>query len=84
MKSPFKPLGSIIIAKLDEPKKQTPGGLNFIEDSQEKPHSAEVIAVGEDVKKIKVGDWVVYRPYSMLEVGDYVLLEEEDVLATVN
>jgi len=43
--------------------------------------------VGKNVKEIKAGDRIVYKSYSTTEIklGDteYILVKEEDVLATV-
>ena len=54
----------------------------------EKPKIAKVTVVGKDVKEIKKGDRIVYKTYSTTEVKvgdkDYILVKEEDILATVN
>jgi chaperonin GroES len=48
---------------------------------------AKVIKVGSKVKEIKAGDRIVYKSYSTTEVKvadkEYILVKEEDILATV-
>jgi chaperonin GroES len=48
---------------------------------------AKVLAVGKEVKQVKVGDRIVYKSYSTTDVkmgnDEYILVKEEDVLATV-
>ena len=43
--------------------------------------------MGKDVKDIKKGDKIVYKEYSTTEIKidgvDYIILKEEDVLATM-
>jgi chaperonin GroES len=43
--------------------------------------------VGKDVKAVKAGDRIIYKSYSSTEVkvgkDEYVLIKEEDILATV-
>lgn len=55
--------------------------------AQEKPKTAKVVAVGKEAKQIKVGDRIVYKTYSTTEVKvgkeEFILVKEEDVLATV-
>lgn len=87
MSSPLKPLGDFIVAQHDEAETKTASGLYLPEKSLEKPKTAKVVAVGKDVKQLKVGDRIVYKSYSNTEVKvdkvDYILVKEEDVLATV-
>ncbi len=87
MSSPLQPLGDFIVAQHEEAETKTASGLYLPEKSQEKPKTAKVVAVGKDVKQLKVGDRIVYKSYSNTEVKvdkvDYILVKEEDVLATV-
>ena len=45
------------------------------------------VAVGKDAAQIKVGDRILYKTYSTTDVKvegeDYILVKEEDILATV-
>lgn len=83
----IKPLSDRIVMIQEEAKTQTASGLYLPEGSKEKPKVAKVEAVGPDVKGVKAGDRVLYKEYSTTEVKldsvNYLLIKEEDVLATV-
>ena len=84
----ISPLPDYIVAKQDESEAKTASGLLLTENAKEKPKIAIVLAVGKNVKIVKVGDRIVYKGYSTtdvkLENNEYILVKEEDVLATVN
>jgi chaperonin GroES len=85
--APLTPLGDYVVAVGEEAEAKTASGLYLPDKAQEKPKTAKVVAVGKDAKQIKVGDRIVYKSFSTTEVkvGDteYILVKEEDVLATV-
>jgi chaperonin GroES len=87
MATPLHPLADYVVAQAEEAEEKTASGLFLTQNSQEKPKTAKVLAVGKDVKQVKVGDRVVYKSYSTndIKVGkdEYVLVKEEDILATV-
>lgn len=87
MSTPIKPLADRVVAVREEVKTQTASGLYLPETSKEKPVVAKVIAVGPDVKHLKTGDRIVYKEYSTTELKvdttEYLIVREEDVLATV-
>ncbi|HSX47284.1 MAG TPA: co-chaperone GroES [Patescibacteria group bacterium] len=88
MTSPLQPLGDHIVAVSEEAETKTVSGLYIPDKAQEKPKIAKVIAVGKDVKQVKNKDRIVYKSYSTTEIKieqkEYILVKEEDVLATVN
>jgi chaperonin GroES len=81
------PLGDYIVAEPEEAPTKTASGLYLPEKSAEKPKVATVLAVGPDAKQVKVGDRILYKSYSPTEVKvdnkEYLLVKEEDVLATL-
>ena len=83
----IEPLADYVVAVSEEAAKKTASGLYLPENAQDKPKTAKVVAVGADVKQVKKGDVIIYKSYSTtdVEVGgkDYILVKEEDVLATV-
>jgi chaperonin GroES len=87
MSSPLKPLGDRIVAIRDVPETKTASGLYLPEAAKEKTTVAAVVAVGADVKEVKVGDRIVYKEYSITELKtggkEYLIVKEEDVLATL-
>ena len=76
-----------VVAVREAVKTQTASGIYLPETSKEKPVVAEVTAIGPDVKQVKVGDKIVYKEYSTTELTvegtEYLIVREEDVLATV-
>jgi chaperonin GroES len=83
----IQPLADYVVAQGEEPETKTASGLYLPEKAAEKPKTAKVVAVGKDVKQIKVGDRIIYKSYSTTDVKvgaeEYILVKEEDVLATV-
>ncbi len=87
MSVPIQPLADYIVAQVEEAASKTASGLYIPGGAQEKPKVAKVSAVGKEVKSVKVGDRIIYKGYSQTEVKvdsvEYLLVKEEDVLATV-
>lgn len=87
MADAIKPLGDRIVAVREEAPSKTASGIYLPDTAQEKPVVAKVIAVGPDVSQLKVNDRILYKEYSTTEVkigtNEYILVKEEDVLATV-
>ncbi|HET8992110.1 MAG TPA: co-chaperone GroES [Candidatus Saccharimonadales bacterium] len=87
MSTPLQPLADYIVAESEEAETKTASGLYLPEKAQEKPKTAKVLAVGRAVKELKAGDRIVYKSYSTTEVKveskEYILVKEEDVIATV-
>lgn len=83
----IKPLADYVVVQQEEAEAKTASGLYLPTQAQEKPKIAKVLAVGKDVKEVKVGDRVIYGGYSNTEVRqdgkDYILIKEENVYATV-
>jgi chaperonin GroES len=87
MSVPIQPLADYVVSQAEEAKSKTASGLYLPNNAQEKPKTAKVLAIGKDVKQVKVGDKILYKSYSITEVKvdteDYILVKEEDILATV-
>jgi chaperonin GroES len=75
------------VAQADEAETKTASGLYLPEKSAEKPKTSKVVAIGKEVKEVKVGDRIVYKSYSNTDVKvdgtEYILVKEEDILAKV-
>lgn len=84
---PIEPMADYIVAQTEEAASKTASGLYIPGGAQEKPTVAKVVAVAKAVKAVKVGDRIIYKSYSQTEVKvgaeEYLLVKEEDVLATV-
>ena len=96
MSVPIQPLADYVVAEAEAAATKTASGLYLPDKAAEKPKIAKVVAVGpgkigDDNKRVpvalKAGDRIVYKGYSTtdVKVGDreYILVKEEDVLATV-
>ena len=87
MSVPIQPLADYVVAQQEEAASKTASGLYLPGNAQEKPKVAKVVAVGKEVSGVKVGDRIIYKSYSTTEVklgkDEYILVKEEDVLATV-
>ncbi len=83
----LQPLADWVVAEAEEAVTKTASGLYLPDKAAEKPKTAKVIRVGKNVKEIKAGDRIVYKSYSTTDVkiddAEYVLVKEEDIIATV-
>ena len=88
MSVPIQPLADYVVAQPEAAEAKTASGLYLPDSAKEKPKTSKVVAVGKEVKSVKVGDRILYKSYSTTEVklgnDEYILVKEEDVLATVN
>ncbi len=96
MSVPINPLSDYVVAQAEVASNKTASGLYLPDNATEKPKTAKVVAVGpgkvgDDNERVpmtvKVGDRIVYKSYSTTDVKvgdqDYILVREDDVLATV-
>jgi chaperonin GroES len=83
----LQPLSDRIVAKPIEAETKTASGILLPDQAKEKTQIAKVLAVGKDVKEVKVGDNIVhteYGPNRFKQGADELLIvKEEDVLAVV-
>ena len=89
------PLGDRVVLKQSEKEETTKSGIILTAKAQEKPVTAEVVAVGpggmvdgkEVTMQVKVGDQVIYSKYAGNEVKldeeEYVIVRQNDILAIV-
>ncbi len=87
MSAPLQPLADYVVAVAEEANTKTASGIYLPQNATEKPKTAKVLAVGDKVKLVKINDRIVYKGYSTTEVKvgttEYILVKEEDILATV-
>jgi chaperonin GroES len=81
----LQPLADRLVAKPLEAQDKTASGFYVPDAAKEKPQMGEVVAVGKEVKEIKVGDHVVYSQYKpdtvKIDGDELMIMKEEDVLA---
>ncbi len=87
MPTPLNPLADNVVAMAEEVSNKTASGIYLPDNATEKPKTAKVVAVGPSVSQVKVGDKIIYKSFSTTEVKvnkeEYIIVKEEDVLATV-
>ena len=87
MSVPLVPLADYVVVEQEKAQTRTASGLYLPEKAADKPKIAKVLAVGKQVKDVKVGDRVVYGGYSNTEVKidttEYILVKEENIYAVV-
>jgi len=82
----FKPLGDRVLIKVKEAETKTASGIYIPDNAEkEKPTQAEIIAIGSEVKDVKVGDNVVFTKFARsatvtLEETDYLVMETAEIL----
>lgn len=83
----LQPLSDWVVAEQEEAETKTASGLYLPDKAAEKPKVAKVLKVGKSVKDVKAGDRIVFKSYSTTDIKlggtEYVLVKEEDILATV-
>lgn len=82
----LKPLKDMVVAVVEKPLEKTESGI-LLGEAKEKPVYAEVESVGPEVKDVKKGDKIIYKEYAgtnlKVEGREYIIVKEEDVLATL-
>lgn len=94
--STVKPLGDRVLVKVSDAEEKTAGGILLPDTAREKPQVGEVVQVGSGKRnddgsyqamEVKAGDKVLYSKYAgtdlKLGTEEYVLLREQDILATL-
>lgn len=84
----IQPMADYIVVQAEETANKTASGLYLPGNAQEKPKIAKVVAVGDGVKTVKVGDRVIYRnEYEATTVKvakeEFTLVSAVNIIATV-
>ncbi len=84
----IQPMADYIVVQAEEAQAKTASGLYLPGNAQEKPKIAKVVAVGEAVREVKVGDRVIYKneyEATTVKVGkeEYILVFRQNIIATV-
>lgn len=87
MSVPIQPLADYVVTQKEEATTKTASGLYLPDSAKEKPTTSKIVAIGKNVRELKVGDRIVFKTYSATDVKvdktEYQIVKEEDVLATV-
>ncbi len=83
----FTPLGQRVLVKRTEVENKTASGIYIPDNAKEKPSTATVVAVANEVKDVNIDDIVVFGKYSgselSLEGEDFLILEIKDILGVI-
>ncbi len=84
----IKPLGKRVLIQEVKQEEVTKSGIVLPGTaSKEKPITGEVLAIGNEVSEVKVGEKVIYEKYTGTEVKDgdveYLLIDMKNILAVV-
>lgn len=83
----FKPLGERVLVKRTEVENKTASGIYIPDNAKEKPQTAKVVAIGNKVEDVKVGDTIVFEQYRetefKLEGEEYLILNIENVIGVM-
>ncbi len=87
----IQPLGKrVLLQRATVEEQKTEGGV-YIPQAQLEAgtYKAEVIAIGDEITKVKAGDLVLITQYSGDRAHDenaeeYLILDEDDLLATID
>lgn len=85
----IRPIANTVVAAPVIKEQQTKSGLFIPQNTAQELETkvATVIAVGQAVERIKVGETILYKPYATFDVKldnqTFVIVEDEDILAVV-
>ena len=86
----IQPMADYIVVKADEAAAKTASGIYLPDSAKEKPKDARVVAIGANIKGLKVGDKVIYKnPYGAeatdVKQGndEYTIVYKDNIVATV-
>lgn len=84
----IKPLGERVLIQEVKQEEVTKSGIVLPGTaSKEKPITGEILAIGNEVSEVKVGEKVIYEKYTGTEVKDgdveYLLIDMKNILAVV-
>ncbi len=88
MATPINPMPEYVVVQAEKAEAKTRSGLYLPESAQEKPKTARVVAVGDGVNEVKVGQQVIYKneyEATTVKVGaeEYTLVARNNIIATV-
>ena len=83
-----QPLGMRVLVRPIEQEAKTASGLILPDSAKEKPQIGEVVAIGDEVEMVKVGQKILFPKYTGTEIKldgvDHIIMEDGDLLAVVD
>ena len=75
----IQPLRNNIL--IDIHKVENAAGIIYANKDEEKVEKATVIAIGNHVSSVEVGDVIFFKNYATDSIGEYHIIEEDEVKA---
>ena len=84
----FKPLGRKVLIKRKPEMTQTTGGIFIPDSATEKPMEGTILAIGDEVEKVKKGDKVLFAKFAGVEIteneeGMFLIMDEKQLLGII-
>lgn len=80
----IRPLFDNVVVKQDEIEKKSKTGIIITGSDNNPALVGTVISVGKEIdEEIKVGDRIMYAPFSGRELGGFLLLAQHDIMGVV-
>lgn len=80
----IRPLFDNVVIKQDEVEEKSKSGIIITGSDNNPALVGIVIAVGKEVEdEIKIGDRIMYAPFSGRELGGFLILAQHDIMGVV-
>lgn len=83
----IKPVKKYLLLEKEVVDNQASSGIILSAEEKEEKNVAKVLATGDEVKEINVGDVVIFESYSTKEIEyneeKYLIIEDEKVIAKI-
>ena len=83
----FRPLGKRVVVLKDEAESKTASGIILVDSAKEKPQTAVVKAIGEEIKELKVDDKIMFEQFRgtefTLDGTEYLVLDLEHIIGVM-
>ena len=83
MHTDYEAYGDYILVHQSKPPETTESGLVVPKSAFTTPIECEVLSVGDGVKNIEVGDWIIFKPVDIF-LGANVTVQEKAVFLEKN
>ena len=81
----YSPIGKRVVVRPVPKETESKGGIILNQTLKKQRGEGTVLAVGKEVKKLAVGDHVLFSPLYYDEIDEtHFVIEEDDIWAVVN
>ncbi|MEA2066540.1 MAG: co-chaperone GroES [Thermotogota bacterium] len=84
----LQPLGTRVLVKRKPEVTKTAGGIFIPDTCTEKPMEGDILSIGDEVKKVKPGEKVLFAKFAGVEVvsndvGMFLIMDENELLGII-